>query len=300
MRTRGWSSGSRVTAAFLGLLLAGPVAARPAPERAEPQRTELPAADPEQAELRERIRQSQQAIRATQAGLTPRIARHRAEQARARRRLADAASRREAARALGDYALAYRARLDAQLGGATAILSSLVRMQVDTRRLLRRAASAERAGEAGGEKEWNRFFEAQLHGVAAASRLLAERLDRQPEGAAAGDVLYESWDSRNARSSLTALIEAVGGDHAAALEHTLEELVDRVRTRFRVLRRERGELRRIVALLDRQQGAARRVASSQASRASASGRPRREHAFARCEPVSSIVWTCRTAFVAQR
>jgi len=290
MRKRGWGSG-RVAAALFGLLLAGPVLALPPPERAGLER----------AELRERIRHSQQSIRATQVELMPRVARHRAAQALARRRLADAASRGEVARALADYAVAYRARLDAQLGGAAAILSSLVRMQVNTRRLLRSlrsAASTKRSGieRSEVEEESRHVFEAQLQGVAAASRLLADRLDRQPEGAVAGDVLYESWDSRKARSSLTSLAEFVGRDHAATLERKLDELVDRVRARFRALRRERGELRRIIAQLSREH-AVRRVASSPAS---VPLPQRREHAFARCEPVSPSVWSCRTAFARHR
>ncbi len=256
---------------LLALLAAGPAGALPAPEHGER----------ELAQLRQRIRASQQAIQATQAELAPRIARHRADQARARARIEHAADRGEAAHAFQIYTAAYAARLDAQLRGVTAILSSLVRMQVDTRRLVRTSASTNPGERDDPER---RFLEDQLQGLAGATRELAVRLERREEGAAVGDVLHTSWESR---VELDALTQAVGRDHVVTLGRRLDGLVDRVRERFGELRRERDELGRIVAEFSATlPPALRRPPAVEPT-------PRHE-ALPRCEPVSSRVMSCRT------
>ncbi len=283
----------RILAVILGLFLAAPAAARP----------QGAAAPRSVAEIQERLVASQQAIEAVRSRLAPSLERLRKVRAEARRKVERAGSRRDARRALDAYAGACTAQIDGQLDGVASILTSLVRMRVDARRLAQAAARARPAAEE--RAAWTRFLAEQLQGVAEATAVLAARLERPAEGAAAGEVLAGSW-SPTRIDALAGRLSDDGMDDADAgeLATRLESLVERVQARFRELREERRSLGTLLSLLGAKAGVERGGPAAGSGPAPPPADLARvepvEEPVPVCEEVAPRVTLCRTSWVAAR
>ncbi len=221
------------------LALVAPAAALPPRERAIEQ---IP-------ELMGRILESQEEIREQEIELGPRLERYDAQLEESRQAVEAATNDGEAAEALVDYVETYSMRLDEQEAGLAAIQSSLVRMRLDARELVR-AAEAASQGEREAPVDRQAFFQDQFEGVASATAELAERLDRQEEASTAGAVLHASWASL---ASAEVSLGHVGPEGAVAFARKIEGLYARFQARSNQLRAERRSVARLLdVLIERQ------------------------------------------------
>ena len=218
----------------VGLWLAGPVLAAPARERA----VELIP------ELMGRILESQEEIRERESEMTPVLAAFDGRLVDAKQGIDAAATEDDAADALVEYVEAYASRIEYQEEGLRSVESALVRMRADSRDLVRAAEAA--GSERDTPAERHEFFGEQFQGVAVATAVLAERLDRLDEASSAGAVLHASWASHGA---LDLPLPELGSEGAATFARKVEGLYARHQARSLQLRAERRAVRRLLDLL---------------------------------------------------
>lgn len=220
---------------ILGLLIAVPTWSLPPRERAVEQ---IP-------ELMGRILDSQEEIREQESALEPRILRYDQELSAARGSIEGASTEEQAAEALVDYVEAYSSRLEVQEAGLQSIHAAVVRMRADARELAH-AAEAARGTSTESPESRREFFKDQFQGVASATSVLAERLERANEASTAGAVLHASWASHGA---LGVPVPELGPDGALTFARKVEGLYAQWQARSTQLRAERQAVRRLLDLL---------------------------------------------------
>ncbi len=204
-------------------------------------------------ELMGRILESQEEIRAAETEMKPIVEQYNQKLVTAKESSDGASSEQEAAEALVDYVEAYSSRLEAQEAGLYSIEGAVVRMRADARELIRDARDAGRGQrETPGERK--EFLADQFQGVAAATRQLAERLERREEAATAGAVLHASWASHG---SLEISLQELGPDGALVFARRVEGLYARFQARTNQLAAEKRSVRRLLDLLIERQLAQR-------------------------------------------
>jgi hypothetical protein len=203
-------------------------------------------------ELMGRILESQEEIRERASELEPVVERYDAQLSTAKQEIDAAGSESQAAEALVDYVEAYSSRLEAQEAGLRAIESAVVRMRADARELMRAAEIAVASGDK--PEDRHAFFKDQFHGIAAASSVLAERLQRQDEAATTGAVLHAGWASH---TGFGLELPELGRDGMLAFARKVEGLYARYQARSNQLRAERRSVRGLLDMLIERQLAQR-------------------------------------------